>query len=211
MWTLNPETGAQLFFSNPTPGWVNDVSSVGFAENPRFSMPGGVYTNSSLALTLSVTSPTAVIYHTLNGTEPTEASALYSTPIGLSQASLTAALCAGPLTGFAYLVWFLARFDSWAARILSTSTMIAGGEISYSIYLLHPFVLSWFLKPEMDFSAANFGLWLAIMATAIGAVVVMSYGTWALIEVPCRRWLRNTLTSTRPIAELAESVSAKRR
>jgi peptidoglycan/LPS O-acetylase OafA/YrhL len=135
--------------------------------------------------------------------------ALYSIPTALSQGTVTAALRAGPLAGFAYLIWFLARFDTRAARILSTSTMIAGGEISYSIYLLHPFVLPWFVKPEMEFSAANFGLWIAVLATAIGAVLVMSYGTWALIEVPCRRWLRDTLTSTLPTAELAVSVPAK--
>jgi peptidoglycan/LPS O-acetylase OafA/YrhL len=123
--------------------------------------------------------------------------ALYSMRIGLSQATLTAVQRAGPLAGFAYLVWFLARFDSSVARILSASRMIAGGEISYSIYLLHPFVLPWFVKPEMDFSSVNFALWLVVMATAISAVVVMSYGTWALIEVPCRRRLRDTLTSTR--------------
>jgi peptidoglycan/LPS O-acetylase OafA/YrhL len=137
------------------------------------------------------------------------AAALYSTPIGLPHEALTATLRAGPLAGFAYLVWFLARFDSRAARILSVPATIAGGEISYSIYLLHPLVLSWFVKPEMNFSAANFGLWLLTMATAIGAVLVVSCGTWALIEVPCRRWLRDTLTMTltRPTAELA-NVSA---
>lgn len=142
---------------------------------------------------------------------------LYSTPIGLSQADLTATLRAGPLAGFAYLVWFLARFGSRASRFLSVPAMIAGGEISYSLYLLHPFILSWFVKPEMQFSAANFALWLVIMATAIGAVVVTSYGTWALIEVPCRRWLREKLTPTRSTNEfegsvsIAPSLSAERR
>lgn len=134
--------------------------------------------------------------------------ALYSMPIGLSQQALTAAQRAGPIAGFAYLIWFLARFDSRAARILAVPAMIAGGEISYSIYLLHPFVLSWFVKPEMDFSSANFGLWLTVVATAIGTIVVISYGSWALIEVPCRRWLRDTLTSPRPTGESANFVPA---
>jgi hypothetical protein len=134
--------------------------------------------------------------------------ALYSTPIGLSQQALTAAQRAGPLAGFAYLIWFLARFDSGAARILSVPAMLAGGEISYSIYLLHPYVLPWFRRPEADFSAAHFGLWLLIMVTAISAIVVVSIVTWALIEVPCRRWLRDTLASARPTAEVAD-ISAK--
>src|SRR6266478_3682124 len=71
----------RLFFAHPMPGWANDVNSVGFADNPRFSIAGGVYTNNSLSLALSVSSPTAVIHYTLNATEPTEASPLYSAPI----------------------------------------------------------------------------------------------------------------------------------
>src|ERR1051326_1604994 len=58
---IDEQTGARLFFANPTPGWANDVADAGFAENPRFSPPSGVYTNSSVSVTLSVNSPTAVI------------------------------------------------------------------------------------------------------------------------------------------------------
>jgi len=128
--------------------------------------------------------------------------ALYSTPIGLSQQALTAAQRAGPVAGFAYLIWFLSRFESRTGRFFSSRAMLAGGEISYSIYLLHPFVLPWFIKPEMNFSAANFGLWFTVMAFASGTVIAMSYGTWALIEVPSRRWLRLTLAPTGPTSEL---------
>ena len=81
---LDQQTGAQLFFGSPTPGWENDVTSAGFAEDPRFSLPGGVYTNSSLSLTLSVNSPTAEIHYTLNATEPTDISSVYSAPIVMS-------------------------------------------------------------------------------------------------------------------------------
>ncbi len=118
------------------------------------------------------------------------AAALYSTPIGLSQAALTSAQRAGPLAGFAYLIWFLARFESRAARILSAPVMIFGGEISYSIYLLHPFIVSRFARPPMEFSSANFGLWLVIMALAICTVIAISWISWTTIEVPGRRCLR---------------------
>jgi peptidoglycan/LPS O-acetylase OafA/YrhL len=79
----------------------------------------------------------------------------YSTPVGLSQQELTAAQRAGPLADFGYLIWFLSRFDSGAARFLAAPAIIAGGEISYSIYLLHPFVFSKFARPAMNFSAAT--------------------------------------------------------
>jgi peptidoglycan/LPS O-acetylase OafA/YrhL len=103
------------------------------------------------------------------------------------------------------LIWFLARFDSRPARLLSAPVMIGAGEISYSIYLLHPFIVSRFVRPEMNLPAAHYGLWLVVMAMAIGAVIVASSVTWALIEVPCRRWLRNKLTrtQTRGLAERA--------
>jgi peptidoglycan/LPS O-acetylase OafA/YrhL len=57
----------------------------------------------------------------------------------------------------------------------------------------------------MNLPAAHYGLWFVVMAMAIGAVIVASSVTWALIEVPCRRWLRNTLArpQTREPAERA--------
>ena len=131
--------------------------------------------------------------------------ALYSTPIGLSHQTLTAVQRSGCVAGFSYLIWFLARFDSRPARLLSAPVMIGAGEISYSVYLLHPFIVSRFVRPEMNLPVAHYGLWLVVMAMAIGAVIVASGVTWALIEVPCRRWLRNTLTrtQTRGLAEHA--------
>jgi hypothetical protein len=61
---------------------------------------------------------------------------------------------------------------------LSASAIVSGGEISFSVYsyLPHPVVLPWLLKPEIEFSAVNFGLWLAIIVLSSGAVIVMSYG-----------------------------------
>src|SRR6185369_11273395 len=88
---LDEQTGARLFFAYPTPGWANDVNSVGFAENPRFSIAGGVYANSTLSVTLSVSSPTASIHYTLTATEPTEASPVYSTPIVMSASTVVRA------------------------------------------------------------------------------------------------------------------------
>ncbi len=88
---LDEQTGARLFFTNPTPGWGNDVNGVGFAESPQFSIPGGVYTNSSLSLTLSVNSPTAVVRYTLNGTEPTEDSAAFSVPLVMTNSAIVRA------------------------------------------------------------------------------------------------------------------------
>ena len=88
---LDPQTGAPLFLAHPTPGWENDVTGAGLAEEPVFSVPGGVYTNSSLSLSLSVRSPTAVIHYTLDVTEPTEANAVYTTPIPMTGSTIVRA------------------------------------------------------------------------------------------------------------------------
>jgi peptidoglycan/LPS O-acetylase OafA/YrhL len=106
--------------------------------------------------------------------------ALYSTPISLSHQTLTAVQRSGCVAGFSYLIWFLARFDSRPARLQSAPVMIGAGEISYSICLLHPFIASRFVRPEMNL-AAHYGQWLVVMAMAIGAVIVVSCVTWALI------------------------------
>ncbi len=78
---LDPASAERLFFSHPTPGAPNDMTSAGVAETPVFSLPGGVYTNNSLTLRLSASSSNAVIRYTLNGTDPTAGSPVYFLPL----------------------------------------------------------------------------------------------------------------------------------
>jgi hypothetical protein len=47
--------------------------------------------------------------------------------------------------------------------------MVGTGEISYSIYLLRPFIVPRFVRPEMNLPAAHYGLWFVVMAMAIGS------------------------------------------
>jgi hypothetical protein len=121
------------------------------------------------------------------------AGALFATPLGLPGVWPPVAIHAACLSAFTWLVWRLARFEGALTLALSSRTMLAGGEISYSLYLLHPFILPAFAKPEMKFTGLHFALWLALLAMAGVCTVAMSYGTWSLIEVPARRWLRRAL------------------
>ncbi len=73
------------YFPTPTPGTANSTSGPGFAEAPRFSVPGGVYTNASLAVTLSATRGS--IRYTTNGTIPVASSAVYVAPLTITRST----------------------------------------------------------------------------------------------------------------------------
>src|SRR5216684_607381 len=60
------------------------------ASWPGFSPPGGVFTN-TLSLVLSAQSSRAVIRYTLNGSEPTNSSAVYSAPLQLAGSTIVKA------------------------------------------------------------------------------------------------------------------------
>jgi len=55
-----------------------------FATHSVSAIPGGGPYNTSQAVTLSSTEPTATIYYTTDGSQPTNSSSIYSTPIIIS-------------------------------------------------------------------------------------------------------------------------------
>src|SRR4051794_29496477 len=63
---------------------------VPLAAAPQFSLPGGVYTN-DITLQLSASSTSAVIRVTLDGSEPTATSGLYSAALMLTNSTLVRA------------------------------------------------------------------------------------------------------------------------
>ena len=67
------------YFTTPTPGAQNSTGGPGFAPEPVFSLDTGIYTNSSLTLSLSAALGT--IRYTLDGSLPTTNSPVYSVPI----------------------------------------------------------------------------------------------------------------------------------
>ena len=70
------------YFTLPTPLAKNDATPyLGRAEQPRYSVEGGLYSTGEV-LTVEMTSaPGMRIYYTLDNTDPTEASARYTGPI----------------------------------------------------------------------------------------------------------------------------------
>ncbi len=78
-----PDGGLWGVATNPTPGIANSTPYIKYAETPDFDIPAGYYPS---AQSVSLTTPeaNAVIRYTLDGTEPTTTSALYTGPININ-------------------------------------------------------------------------------------------------------------------------------
>jgi len=77
------------YFETPTPGKPNRVGGPGFAPDPVFSLPGGVYTNNEIQL--RITAPAGTIHYTLDGTIPTQNSPVYTKPISIRRSRIVMA------------------------------------------------------------------------------------------------------------------------
>lgn len=76
------------FFTPPSPGRANSSNgSMGFAESAVATLPAGRY-SAPVSLQLIPTHLDAEIRYTLDGSEPTQASLLYSGPIPINQTSV---------------------------------------------------------------------------------------------------------------------------
>ena len=95
-----------------------------------------------------------------------------------------------------FSVILLAASRYGLARFLSSRAMIIGGECSYSIYLLHPFLVRIAMvgKPEMP-AAPEFVLRLCLFVVVATAV---AWVTYSVIEAPSRAWLRRALGTKAP-------------
>ncbi|HLZ03217.1 MAG TPA: acyltransferase [Bradyrhizobium sp.] len=83
----------------------------------------------------------------------------------------------------------LARFLSWRAVII-------GGECSYSVYLLHPFLMRIAMIGASDvMSVPEFVFRLCLF---VGVTTAIAWGCYSLIEAPSRAWLRRALGTTAP-------------
>lgn len=78
----NDPASAKTSFSVPTPGAANNPS----VAAPTFSSPGRVFTG-TIAVTLSTTTPGAVIHYTTDNSTPTASSPVYTAPINLTQST----------------------------------------------------------------------------------------------------------------------------
>jgi peptidoglycan/LPS O-acetylase OafA/YrhL len=83
--------------------------------------------------------------------------------------------------------------------------MVWLGEISYSLYLLHWFVLFITTEiarrlPGLDFAKLPLGRSLTLIALLIAVSLTLATLSFRYIEVTGRRWLRQRLDVGRPAA-----------
>lgn len=80
-------TGEWVFFDEPTPGQSNSSEPIfGLLEEPLFSHEPGFYTD-EFELSISHPQERVTIYYTLDGSEPTTSSSVYSSPILITNRS----------------------------------------------------------------------------------------------------------------------------
>jgi peptidoglycan/LPS O-acetylase OafA/YrhL len=99
-----------------------------------------------------------------------------------------------PLAGA--LIFCLSLSDGPFSKCLSLRPMVLLGEISFSIYMLHVFVL-WFLQdiPATFKAEQGFGTGTLLLLGGLVLVLVMSYASFRIIEQPAHR----ILVRARPI------------
>jgi hypothetical protein len=86
--TLDPNV--KEYFPQPTPGSPNLPGYPAVAEKPQFSKDGGVITGSFM-LSLSTSSPQAIVRYTLDGSQPSPTSAPYSAPVSIAGTTMVRA------------------------------------------------------------------------------------------------------------------------
>lgn len=94
----------------------------------------------------------------------------------------------------AVVIFCCARYETNISRILGSKVLVAGGDASYSIYLIHPWILTMLqCSGTPKLSGVLFLEWLFRVFFATFFTIAVSIGTYRVIEVPVRRWLRRKL------------------
>ncbi len=87
---------------------------------------------------------------------------------------------------FSMLLCGLVSFQGRIQKVLSNAVLVYLGEISYSLYLSHFFVLDFMTKAFLENEEVASSFWLL---SYVFATILFSVATYHLIEMPARRWL----------------------
>jgi len=117
--------------------------------------------------------------------------------------------CALPI---ACVIFCVARYPTRFAGWVSCGWMVALGGWSYSIYTVHTWTLRLFQHHEaVDPSRVEIMDSVLRIVVAIALTILISAGTYRLIEVPARQWLRGVVARglQRPFGPRAENRLAR--
>jgi len=77
-----------FFFDEPTPETTNNTAGFqDISEEPQFSQAGGFYSG-NLEISMTVDSPSAQIFYTLDGSEPADSSYIYDQPLPINSTTV---------------------------------------------------------------------------------------------------------------------------
>jgi peptidoglycan/LPS O-acetylase OafA/YrhL len=109
----------------------------------------------------------------------------------------------GPAPSVAALIFCVARYNGPVSRLLSGRSLVALGEASYSIYLIHFlifYIAAGYNQPPLTAEFENVVFLLMRLAFLLFLIFVFSLGLHEYYEAPARRWLRSLWKSNRAVA-----------
>jgi peptidoglycan/LPS O-acetylase OafA/YrhL len=112
---------------------------------------------------------------------------------------------------FPLLILAAVRNVGRLSPVLNSPPLVWLGDISYSLYLLHWFVLFVTTEiarrlPDLDFAKLPLAPSLALIAVLIAASLTLATLSFRFIEVTGRRWLRQRLDVGRPAAVMGVAL-----
>lgn len=103
------------------------------------------------------------------------------------------ALNFGVAVPLAVVIFYTARYEGMTARFLALPAMVWLGEISYSLYVVHTWTLRPLIRPPISFNDVYLVDMILRVTMGIAFTIIVSAGTYMLIEQPARRYLRSLL------------------
>jgi peptidoglycan/LPS O-acetylase OafA/YrhL len=103
------------------------------------------------------------------------------------------ALNFGVAVPLAIVIFYTARYEGMTANFLALPAMVWLGEISYSLYVVHTWTLRPLIRPAISFNEVYQIDMILRVTMGIAFTIIVSAGTYMLIEQPARRYLRSLL------------------
>ena len=104
------------------------------------------------------------------------------------------------------VMFYTSRYEGISASFLALPAMVWLGEISYSLYAVHTWTLRPLIRPVVSWNDVYAVDAILRVTLAIAFTIMVSVGTYQMIEQPARRYLRRLLMNgkeTRPAASPA--------
>lgn len=103
------------------------------------------------------------------------------------------ALNFGVAVPLAVVIFYTARYEGMTAKFLALPAMVWLGEISYSLYVVHTWTLRPLIRPAISFNEIYQVDAILRVTMGIAFTIIVSAGTYMMIEQPARRYLRGLL------------------